>query len=203
MRVAVIDNFDSFVFNLVQQLGGLGAAPCVFRNDAIDVAGLRALRPDALVVSPGPGRPEDAGVCVEAIRELSRDVPTLGVCLGHQAIATAFGGTVERAPEPRHGKPSSIAHERAGLFARLDRAFEAGRYHSLVVRETDLPPSLRVTAWTTDGAGRGDRVVMGLAHACRPLHGVQFHPESILTPAGSTIVETFLDAAREFHAARA
>lgn len=203
MRVIVIDNFDSFVFNLVQLLGSLGASPLVFRNDAIDVAGLRAARPDALVVSPGPGRPEDAGVAVNAIRDLSTDVPTLGVCLGHQAIATAFGGAVEPAAKPRHGKPSTVVHDGSGLFAGIRRPFAAARYHSLVVREAGLPRTLRVTAWASDDARPGgERVVMGIAHVLRPVQGVQFHPESILTPEGPTLIQTFLEGARAFHASR-
>ncbi len=184
--IAVIDNYDSFVFNLVQALGSMGETVRVFRNDAIDVAGLRALRPDALVLSPGPGRPEDAGVTVAAIRELSSSVPTLGVCLGHQAIASAFGGRVVRADEPRHGKSSEVEHDGAGLFEGLASPFQAGRYHSLVAERASLPASLRVTAWTGDGA------VMALGHVERPLFGVQFHPESILTPLGSKVLANFI-----------
>ena len=188
--IAVIDNYDSFVFNLVQVLGSMGEEIRVFRNDAIDVPGLRALRPDALVLSPGPGRPEDAGIAISAIRELSSSIPTLGVCLGHQAIASAFGGRVVRADAPRHGKSSPVEHDGTGLFEGLGSPFEAGRYHSLVAERASLPETLRVTAWTEDGT------VMALRHVERPLFGVQFHPESVLTPEGDRIVANFLHLAR-------
>lgn len=186
----VIDNYDSFVFNLVQVLGSMGAAIRVFRNDAIDLEGIRSLRPDGLLLSPGPGRPEDAGVTIAAIRELSLDIPTLGVCLGHQAIASAFGGRVVRADEPRHGKASPVEHDGRDLFAGLTQSFPAGRYHSLVAERSSLPEELRVTAWTKDG------VVMGLRHAQRPLYGLQFHPESVLTPDGGQILRNFTNLAR-------
>lgn len=189
--IAVIDNYDSFVFNLVQALGSMGEEIRVFRNDAIDVRGLRALRPDALVLSPGPGRPEDAGVTIEAIRELSSSIPTLGVCLGHQAIASAFGGRVVRADAPRHGKSSPIEHDDADLFDGLASPFEAGRYHSLVAERSSLPTSLRVTAWTEDGT------VMAIRHVEWPLFGVQFHPESVLTPRGPRLLSNFARLARE------
>ena len=184
--IVVIDNYDSFVFNLVQAIGALGQEIRVFRNDAIDVAGLRSLGPDALVLSPGPGRPEDAGITIAAISELSSTIPTLGVCLGHQAIAVAFGGEVVRADELRHGKASLVEHEGTGLFEGLTSPFKAGRYHSLVARRSSLPPELRVSAWTEDG------VVMALSHAERPLFGVQFHPESVLTPEGSQLLANFV-----------
>ena len=184
--IAVIDNYDSFVFNLVQARGSMGEEIRVFRNDTIDVPGLRALRPDALVLSPGPGRPEDAGVTIGAIRELSSSIPTLGVCLGHQAIASAFGGRVVRANQAHHGKASPVAHDGQDLFEGLPSPLQAGRYHSLVAERSSLPDDLRVTAWTGDG------VVMGLRHARRPLFGVQFHPESILTPLGSGLLANFL-----------
>ena len=187
--LVVIDNYDSFVFNLVQVLGSMGEEIRVFRNDAIDAEGLKSLRPDGLVLSPGPGRPEDAGVTISAIRQLSSTVPTLGVCLGHQAIAAAFGGRVVRASELRHGKASSIEHDGHGLFAGLSRPFSAGRYHSLVAERASLPEELRVTAWTEDG------VVMGLAHSSRPLFGVQFHPESVLTPEGHQLLGNFVSLA--------
>lgn len=188
--LAVIDNYDSFVFNLVQALGALGEEIRVFRNDSIDVAGLRELQPAGLVLSPGPGRPEDAGVTVAAIRELSATIPTLGVCLGHQAIAAAFGGNVVRAEEPRHGKTSPVEHDGAGLFDGVNSPFAAGRYHSLVVERSSLPEDLQVTAWTREG------VVMGLAHKRRPLVGVQFHPESVLTPEGERLLANFVRGAR-------
>ena len=184
--IVVIDNYDSFVFNLVQAIGAMGQEIRVFRNDAIDVAGLRSLGPDALVLSPGPGRPEDAGITIAAISELSSTIPTLGVCLGHQAIAVAFGGEVVRADELRHGKASLVEHEGTGLFEGLTSPFKAGRYHSLVARRSSLPPELRVSAWTEDG------VVMALSHAERPLFGVQFHPESVLTPEGSQLLANFV-----------
>jgi len=188
--IVVIDNYDSFVFNIVQALGSLVEEITVFRNDAIDVAGLKALRPDGLVLSPGPGRPESAGITIDAIRELSTTIPTLGVCLGHQAIATAFGGRVVRAREPRHGKASAVEHDGRGLFEGLSSRFEAGRYHSLVADRATLPSELRVNAWTHDGT------VMGLCHESRPLHGVQFHPESVLTPEGSRLLQNFLRLTR-------
>ena len=184
--IAVIDNYDSFVFNLVQALGAMGQEIRVFRNDAIDVDGLRALRPKALVLSPGPGRPEDAGVTIAAISQLSSTIPTLGVCLGHQAIASAFGGLVVRAEELRHGKASAVEHDGEGVFAGLPSPFAAGRYHSLVAQRSTLPPELRVTAWTKEG------VVMAVRHAERPLFGVQFHPESVLTPEGSKLLANFI-----------
>ena len=152
--IVVIDNYDSFVFNLVQALGSMGEEIRVFRNDAIDVRGLFALRPQGLVLSPGPGRPEDAGVTIEAIRELSTTIPTLGVCLGHQAIATAFGARVVRAQDLRHGKASPVEHDGQDLFDGLPSPFPAGRYHSLVAQRSSLPEELRVTAWTSDGASR-------------------------------------------------
>lgn len=184
--IAVIDNYDSFVFNLVQALGSMGQEIRVFRNDAIDVAALRALGPRGLVVSPGPGRPEDAGVSIDAIRELSVTVPTLGVCLGHQAIASTFGGRVVRAEQLRHGKASAVDHDGRDLFAGMSRPFLAGRYHSLVAEPSSLPPELRITAWTGEG------VVMGLRHVRRPLFGVQFHPESVLTPEGHALLGNFV-----------
>jgi para-aminobenzoate synthetase component 2 len=187
--LAVIDNYDSFVFNLVQALGSMGEEIRVFRNDEIDVAGLKALRPDGLVLSPGPGRPEDAGVTLAAIREITT-IPMLGVCLGHQAIAQAFGGRVIRADAPRHGKSSLIEHDGRHLFANVSSPFQAGRYHSLIAERDSLPPELLVTAWTSDG------VVMGVRHAERPLFGVQFHPESVLTPSGQSVLRNFLGACR-------
>ncbi|MEO8359370.1 MAG: aminodeoxychorismate/anthranilate synthase component II [Vicinamibacteria bacterium] len=185
--IAVIDNYDSFVFNLVQALGSMGEEIKVFRNDAIDVEGLKSMRPDRLVLSPGPGRPEDAGVTIEAIRELSSTIPTLGVCLGHQAIASAFHGNVVRADELRHGKSSDVEHDGAGLFTGLPSPFPAGRYHSLVAERSTLPADLRVTAWTADGT------IMGLKHVTRPLFGVQFHPESVLTPDGHQLLFNFVN----------
>ena len=188
MRALVVDNYDSFTFNLVQYLGELGAEPIVVRNDAIDIAAATELAPDRLVISPGPGRPEDAGVSVELIRALGPTVRTLGVCLGHQAIVAAFGGTVELAPEPRHGKTSDITHDDGGVFRGLPNPFPAGRYHSLLVPEEGLPEELEVTAHTADGE------IMGLRWKGTCCVGVQFHPESVLTPKGPSLLKNFLGA---------
>ncbi len=188
-RVLVIDNYDSFVYNLVQELGELGADPVVFRNDAIDVAGIRAETPDAVLISPGPGRPEDAGVSLAVIRELSGELPILGVCLGHQAIGQAFGGDVVHAPTLMHGKTSEIHHGGAGVFAGLPDPFVATRYHSLVVEPSTFPDVLEVTARTSDG------VIMGLRHRTMAIEGVQFHPESLLTLEGPSLLANFLASA--------
>ncbi len=185
MRVLVIDNYDSFTFNLVQYLGELGAEPVVVRNDVMSVAEARRLQPDRLVISPGPGRPENAGRSVEFVEALGGEIPTLGVCLGHQAIAVAFGGTVDLAPEPRHGKTSRIAHDGKGVFAGLEPGFQATRYHSLAT--IDLPEALEVCARSED-----DGVVQGIRHRDLPIHGVQFHPESIMTTEGIRLLENFL-----------
>jgi anthranilate synthase/aminodeoxychorismate synthase-like glutamine amidotransferase len=187
VRVLVIDNYDSFVYNLVQELGELGADPVVVRNDAIDVAGIEAASPDALLLSPGPGRPEDAGITLEAITALAGRLPILGVCLGHQAIGQAYGGSVVRAPTLMHGKTSEVRHCGTGLFAGLPEPFVATRYHSLVVTPHSVPDVLEVTATTADG------VVMGLRHRELAVEGVQFHPESILTPSGPGFLQNFLD----------
>jgi len=185
-RVLMIDNYDSFTFNLVQYLGELGAEVSVHRNDQIDVAGLRAARPDGLVLSPGPCTPDEAGVTLAAIRELSGALPILGVCLGHQAIGQAFGGTVVRNVRIVHGKASPVLHGGAGLYAGLPSPFQAGRYHSLVVRREDLPAALEVTSWTAEGE------IMGLRHRSLEVEGVQFHPESILTEAGKPLLANWL-----------
>jgi anthranilate synthase/aminodeoxychorismate synthase-like glutamine amidotransferase len=188
--IFIVDNYDSFTYNLVQAVGKLDADVVVARNDRFVPEEALARRPDAIVVSPGPGRPEGAGRTIETIRLAEeRRIPLLGVCLGHQAIAVALGGVVARAPEPRHGKTSSVSHEGTGLFAGLPNPFEAGRYHSLIVREEGLPPELEVTARTDDG------LVMGLAHRSKPIYGVQFHPESVLTPDGETLLRNFLNGA--------
>lgn len=186
--VLVIDNYDSFTYNLVQYLGELGAAVIVRRNDEASLEQLRALPHARVVISPGPGRPEQAGVSLEVIREFGRTMPVLGVCLGHQAIGLAFGGEVVRAPQPIHGKTSTVEHNGAGVFAGLATAFQAGRYHSLIVDEKSLPGELEVTART-----REDGLVMGLRHRSLPIHGVQFHPESVLTNEGRRILRNFLE----------
>jgi anthranilate synthase/aminodeoxychorismate synthase-like glutamine amidotransferase len=190
-RVLVIDNYDSFVYNLVQYLGELGADPIVVRNDEFDLAGLQAFDPDLLLVSPGPGRPEDAGLSSAAIEHFgSNGVPVLGVCLGHQCIGQIFGGVVVAAPEIMHGKTSMIHHQSVGVFAGLENPFEATRYHSLVVEPSSIPDVLEVTAHTSDG------VVMGLRHRTLPIEGVQFHPESILTTSGHHLLGNFLARAQ-------
>ena len=186
--VLVIDNYDSFTYNLVQYLGELGARIVVRRNDEVSMDALRALEPSRVLISPGPGRPEQAGVTLEVIRDFGQRVPLLGVCLGHQAIGLAFGGQVVRAPLPVHGKTSTVEHNGTGVFAGISTAFQAGRYHSLVVQETDLPGDLEVTAHS-----REDGLVMGLRHRTLPIHGVQFHPESVLTNEGRRILRNFLE----------
>ncbi|HTU37353.1 MAG TPA: aminodeoxychorismate/anthranilate synthase component II [Acidimicrobiales bacterium] len=185
-RVLVVDNYDSFVYNLVQELGELGAEPLVYRNDAIDVEGIRAARPDAVLISPGPGRPEDGGVSLEAITRLAGEVPILGVCLGHQCVGQAYGGEIVEAPHLMHGKTSEIHHTGTGLFAGLPNPFVATRYHSLVVRPASVPDELEVTATSSDG------VVMGLRHRSLAVEGVQFHPESVLTASGPALLANFL-----------
>ena len=185
-RVLLVDNYDSFVYNLVQELGELGADPVVFRNDAIDVGGILAERPDAVLISPGPGRPEDGGVSLETIRRLAGEIPILGVCLGHQCIGQAYGGEIVAAPHLMHGKTSEIHHDGEGLFAGLPNPFVATRYHSLVVRPDSVPAELEVTATSSDG------VVMGLRHRSMAVEGVQFHPESVLTASGPALLDNFL-----------
>lgn len=185
-RVLVVDNYDSFVYNLVQYLGELGAEPLVYRNDAISVEEARALEPDAVVISPGPGRPADAGISSAVIERLGPVVPVLGVCLGHQCIGEVFGGSVVRAPQVMHGKTSVVSHRGGGVLAGLPQPFEATRYHSLMVEREGLPEVLEVTAEAEDG------VIMGLRHRTLPIEGVQFHPESILTHAGKDLLQNFL-----------
>ena len=194
-RVLVIDNYDSFTFNLVQRLGELGAQVDVLRNDARSAAEIVAGRPDRVVISPGPCTPNEAGICLELISRLcglngfarpERRVPILGVCLGHQSIGQAFGGKVVRAPEPVHGKPEEILHDGSALFRGAPKPLRGGRYHSLVVDGRTLPHDLKVSARTRDG------IVMGLRHRTMPVFGVQFHPESILTPDGQTLLGNFL-----------
>jgi len=188
--VLVLDNYDSFTYNLVQYLAELGAAVEVRRNDQVSVEEVAAMAPEAVVVSPGPGRPEAAGITVPLIRTLGGRVPILGVCLGHQAVAVAYGGSVVLAPRPMHGKTSLVRHEGDRLFAGVPSPFTATRYHSLMVAREDLPEELAVIAESED-----DGVVMALRHRSLPVLGVQFHPESILTPYGKTILANFLDEA--------
>jgi anthranilate synthase/aminodeoxychorismate synthase-like glutamine amidotransferase len=183
-----VDNYDSFTYNLVQALGKLDADVVVARNDRFDPAEVVRMRPRAVIISPGPGRPEDAGRSIAMIAAAEEaGLPLLGVCLGHQAIAAFHGAVVERAPAPRHGKTSLVRHGGTGLFAGVPSPFLAGRYHSLVVREESLPAELAVTAKSEDG------LVMGLAHRDKPVHGVQFHPESVLTPEGEKLLANFLE----------
>jgi anthranilate synthase/aminodeoxychorismate synthase-like glutamine amidotransferase len=184
MRVLVVDNYDSFTFNLVQYIGELGAEPIVVRNDAMTPAVARTERFERLVISPGPGRPEDAGYSIDYITTLGPEMPTLGVCLGHQAIAVAYGGRVDRAPEPRHGKISQITHDGAGIFTGLPNPLTATRYHSLATVE--LPDVFEVTAHSEDG------VVQGIRHRSLPIEGVQFHPESVMTTEGMAMLKNFL-----------
>jgi anthranilate synthase/aminodeoxychorismate synthase-like glutamine amidotransferase len=186
VRVVLLDNYDSFTYNLYQYLGELGAEVLVFRNDQIGVDELMARRPDRIVISPGPGNPDQAGISLELVRRVPETVPLLGVCLGHQALGQAFGAKVVRAPTLMHGKTSEIFHDGRALFIGLPKPFTATRYHSLVVARDTVPDCLKVTAWTDDG------VVMGLRHKSRPLEGVQFHPESIMTTAGKDLLCNFL-----------
>jgi anthranilate synthase/aminodeoxychorismate synthase-like glutamine amidotransferase len=184
MKVLVIDNYDSFTFNLVQYLGELGANPVVVRNDELEPAVAAGQGYDRLLISPGPGRPEDAGRSIDFIKTLGTEMPTLGVCLGHQAITVAFGGTVDLAPEPRHGKVSPITHDGLGLFRNLPNPFAATRYHSLA--SIGLPDELQAVAHSEDG------VVQGIRHRTLPITGVQFHPESIMTKSGKDLLSNFL-----------
>jgi anthranilate synthase/aminodeoxychorismate synthase-like glutamine amidotransferase len=186
----VIDNYDSFTYNLVQYLGELGADVRVYRNDALTPETAEALEPEAIVISPGPRTPEEAGISVEVIRRCAGRVPILGVCLGHQAIAVAFGGTVGRAERIMHGKTSPIHHDHETIFRGLPDPFDATRYHSLLVERSTLPACLHVSAWTAEGE------IMGLRHRTQCVEGVQFHPESILTSAGRTLLGNFLQHAR-------
>jgi anthranilate synthase/aminodeoxychorismate synthase-like glutamine amidotransferase len=185
-RILLVDNYDSFTYNLVQELGALGADPIVFRNDAIALTGIRELRVDGIVISPGPGRPEDGGVSLAVVAELAGELPILGVCLGHQCIAQAFGARIVSAPELMHGKTSAIFHTGVGVFAGMPSPFEATRYHSLIVDRDSLPDTLEVTAETADG------IVMGVRHRDAAIEGVQFHPESILTNLGPDLLTNFL-----------
>ncbi|WP_216319050.1 anthranilate synthase component II [Deinococcus aestuarii] len=194
-RILLIDNYDSFTYNLVQYLGELGCDLTVWRNDDFSLEDVRRLNPDAIVVSPGPCTPLEAGMSVEVVRELGPEFPTLGVCLGHQSIGEAFGARVGRALQPVHGKTSPVRHDGSGLFAGIGDDVRVTRYHSLVVR--DLPPELVPVAWTSDP---GEEVLMALRHRDYPVFGVQFHPESIATEDGKTMLHNFLNVVREYRA---
>ncbi|MBW2466286.1 MAG: aminodeoxychorismate/anthranilate synthase component II [Deltaproteobacteria bacterium] len=185
--IVIIDNYDSFTYNIVQTIGGLGAEVKVFRNDKVDVSFIEALKPDRLMISPGPCTPAKAGISIEAIRYFTGKIPILGVCLGHQSIGEAFGGETVRAGRLMHGKTSPITHDGKGVFTNLPNPFEAMRYHSLVVNEANLPDCLEVTARSDQGE------LMGLRHRELPIEGVQFHPESIMTPDGIELLKNFLD----------
>jgi anthranilate synthase component 2 len=189
MRVLLLDNYDSFTYNLYQYLCELGAAVEVHRNDKITIAEIAERQPDRIVISPGPCTPADAGISIALVQELGAHVPLLGVCLGHQAIGAAYGGTVTRAATVMHGKLSQIHHAQGGVFQGLPLPFTATRYHSLIVQHDDLPAELEMTAWTEDG------LVMGLRHKTQPVQGVQFHPESIMTDYGKRLLQNFLDGA--------
>ena len=186
MPIAIIDNYDSFTYNLVQYLGELGAEPEVVRNDAVDLSGISAMRPERIVISPGPGTPDDSGVSLEVIRGLGSDIPILGVCLGHQAIGQAFGATVARARRQMHGKTSAVEHDGRGVFRGVPSPFSATRYHSLAVLADTVPEDLEISARADDGE------VMGLRHRRWPVEGVQFHPEAILTEHGKILLANFL-----------
>jgi anthranilate synthase/aminodeoxychorismate synthase-like glutamine amidotransferase len=188
--VFVLDNYDSFTYNLVQYLGELGAAVEVRRNDEVTLDEVEALHPERIVLSPGPCTPQDAGISIEVIREFADTTPILGVCLGHQAIGAAFGGDVIRAKHLMHGKTSRVEHDGKTIFRGLSSPMTATRYHSLIVSEERLPKDLEITAWTSDGDG--GRVIMGLRHRNYPVEGVQFHPESILTSEGKRLISNFL-----------
>jgi len=182
----IIDNYDSFTYNLVQYFGELGEEMTIFRNDALTVADVKALKPARICISPGPCTPKEAGISCELIRELGATTPILGVCLGHQSIGQVYGGDVVRADRLMHGKTSPILHSGKGIFAGMPSPFEATRYHSLIVKRDTVPACLEITAWTAEGE------VMGLCHRQHPVHGVQFHPESILTQDGKRLLENFL-----------
>ena len=186
----IIDNYDSFTWNLVHYLGELGADTTVCRNDELGVTDVLAMKPEAVVLSPGPCDPDKAGICLDLVRSCGSRIPILGVCLGHQAIAQAYGARIVRAPSPMHGKLSRIRHTGKGVFREIPDAFEATRYHSLTIDRQSVPPSLAVTARTDDG------VIMGIAHNTHPVHGVQFHPESIASEHGHTLLRNFLALAR-------
>jgi anthranilate synthase/aminodeoxychorismate synthase-like glutamine amidotransferase len=189
--IFILDNYDSFTYNLVQYIGELGAEVEVRRNDQVTVSEIEAMHPGRIVISPGPCTPREAGISIELIRELSGKIPILGVCLGHQAIGEAFGGKVVRAPHLMHGKTSAVLHDNKTIFQGLPQPMTATRYHSLIVQEQDLPMELEVSAWTTEKDG--SRTIMGLRHRQHPVEGVQFHPESVLTDAGKQLVQNFIN----------
>lgn len=195
MKVLMIDNYDSFTYNLVQYLGELGADVDTRRNDALTIADIRALDPDGIVLSPGPCTPDEAGICLTVVAELAGEIPMLGVCLGHQAIGQAFGGKVVRARQVMHGKTSPMHHAGQGVFAGLDNPFQATRYHSLIVERESLPDCLEETAWTAFEDGGRDEI-MGFRHRELAVEGVQFHPESILTRQGHALLDNFLQRLR-------
>jgi anthranilate synthase component 2 len=197
MKLLVIDNYDSFTYNLVHFLGELGAEPVVHRNDKITLDEIDQMAPEAIVLSPGPCTPNEAGICLSLIDRFAPSTPILGVCLGHQAIGQAMGGDVIRAPELMHGKTSKINHTGRGIFRGLNSGFEATRYHSLIVKQETLPPVLEITASTDDG------LIMGVQHRTMPVHGVQFHPESIASENGHAILQNFLNISRDFNLKRA
>ena len=188
--VFVLDNYDSFTYNLVQYLGELGAEVVVRRNDQITVAGVEAMGPERIVLSPGPCTPQEAGISIELVRHFAGKVPVLGVCLGHQAIGAAFGGEIVRAPKLMHGKTSAVQHDGKTIFSGLPSPMTATRYHSLIVQEKGLPENLEISAYTTEPDGR--RVIMGFRHKRFPVEGVQFHPESVLTGEGKSLIKNFL-----------
>jgi len=193
--IVLIDNYDSFTFNLFHYLGSLGADLIVHRNDKISTAQVLAMEPEAIVLSPGPCTPDQAGICLDLVAKASASIPILGVCLGHQAVGQAFGGKIVRAPAPLHGKLSEIQHNGASIFRGINSTFKATRYHSLVVERASMPAELMITAQTSDG------LVMGLMHESLPVHGVQFHPESIASEHGHLMLKNFLDIAAEWNAA--
>lgn len=197
MKLLIIDNYDSFTYNLVHFLGELGAKPWVVRNDKITLDEIADAAPEGIVLSPGPCTPNEAGVCLSLIDRFAGEIPILGVCLGHQAIGQAMGGDVIRAPHLMHGKTSRVTHTGKGLFRGLNSGFEATRYHSLIVRQETLPPVLEVTATTDDG------LIMGLQHRTMPVHGVQFHPESIASENGHALLQNFITLTRDFNLGKA
>jgi len=186
--LVVIDNYDSFTYNLVQYLGELGAEISVYRNDQVTVDEVSKMRPERIVISPGPGRPEDAGITVDLIRRVGPTIPILGVCLGHQAIGMVYGGTVCRAGMPMHGKTSAVVHDGKGVFKGVRDPFQAGRYHSLIIAGDDVPGDLEIVA-----RARDEEIIMGVRHRTHPVHGVQFHPESVLTDEGQQILKNFME----------